>query len=203
MEQRSAVILLYSASPRRKELLEKAGLSLRIRPVDADEEPHPGLSPPQVVRDIAERKLQIGLSTFPPAGQEWALAADTLVEGPEGLLMGKPSDAGEAMDMIRALSGNRHQVHTGYALRVPEAPGSSAVIRSGVHSTVVFFRTLSEFEMQSYVASGEWNGAAGAYRIQDRGEILVSRIEGLRSTVAGLPLGPLYGILSELSYPFS
>ncbi len=196
-------IVLYSASPRRKELLERAGLPFTVRPVDADESIPSGLDAPEVVTTIALRKLQAGLALPMPRSslqkRSWGLAADTLVEGPNGLL-GKPADAVMAVEMIQTLSGVSHQVHSGFAISAPDKSGS-VQIRTGVHSTVVVFRELSEKEIQNYVATGEWQGAAGAYRIQELGEILVDRIDGLWSTIVGLPLGPLYGILSELSYP--
>ncbi len=193
-------LTLFSASPRRRELLERWGLPFRVVPVDADESVPRGVPPYEVVQAIALRKLHAGMKTsgFSPE-TDWGLAADTLVEGPGGLL-GKPAGRDEALEMLTALSGREHRVHSGFAVYAP-APPDAMTVRTGFHSTTVVFRALSTGEIHRYVATGEWEGAAGAYRIQQKGELLVEEIRGLWSTIVGLPLAPLYGILSELSYP--
>ena len=192
-------IILFSASPRRRELLERAGLPFRVEPTDADESIPPGLSSGEVVRAIAMRKLEAGLGRREGQSGIWGLAADTLVEGPDGLL-GKPADADHAAGMIESLSGRNHFVHSGIAVAAPGG-ADGARLRTDVHTTTVRFRRLSSREIADYVATGEWEGAAGGYRIQQKGELLVEEIRGLWSTIVGLPLPSLYGILSELSYP--
>ena len=192
-------IILFSASPRRRELLERAGLPFRVEPTDTDESIPPGLAPGDVVQAIALRKLRVGLDRRTRENGVWGLAADTLVEGPHGLL-GKPADAAEAFRMVESLSGKEHFVHSGIAVAAP-SDTDNPEIRTDGHTTTVRFRTLSSGEISDYIATGEWEGAAGGYRIQQKGEFLVEEIRGLWSTVVGLPLPSLYGILCELSYP--
>jgi septum formation protein len=197
---------LYSTSPRRRELLERLGIPHIVIPVDVDESITERIPAQEVVVEIAVRKLQAGLAGDSSRRTAWGLAADTLVEGPSGLL-GKPEDSAAAAAMLRSLSGITHEVHTGIAVFTPLSPDSirgsaKKGICSLVHSTKVTFRQLSEQDIAAYIRCGEWQGVAGAYRIQDRGASLVERIDGLWSTVVGLPLSPLYGILSAMSYPF-
>ena len=193
------VIRLYSSSPRRRELMEQIGLPFEVHPVEADESISPGLESAEVVEDIAMRKLQAGMAEILPGESVWGLAADTLVEGPNGL-MGKPSSREDAARMLRSLSGCIHTVHSGIAVHSSGIPGPLN-IRTTVHSTQVYLRRLEESDIRDYLDTGEWQEVAGAYRIQGRGAVLIDRIDGLWSTVVGLPLGPLYGILSGLSYP--
>ena len=200
MPNRRPVVNLYSGSPRRRELLESVGLPFAVRPADADETADQRLSPPEVVTDIARRKLAAGLAEHDPEKRSWGLAADTLVEGPAGLL-GKPADESHAREMIRSLSGVPHRVHSGFVVHRPAGSWGPNRIESGCHSTMVRFRPLSEDDVEAYLAAGEWRDVAGAYRIQGRGAMLVEAIEGLWSTVVGLPLAPLFGILTEMSYP--
>jgi septum formation protein len=197
---------LYSTSPRRRELLNSLGIPHIVIPVDVDESITERFPAQEVVVEIAVRKLEAGLAGEPSRTTVWGLAADTLVEGPSGLL-GKPENSAAAAAMLRSLSGITHEVHTGIAVYTPLSAdsikgGAKKGICSLVHSTKVTFRRLSEQDIAAYIRCGEWHGVAGAYRIQDRGASLVERIEGLWSTVVGLPLSPLYGILSAMSYPF-
>ena len=189
-------ITLFSASPRRRELLGSVGIPCRAVPVDAGETPPPGLEPGPVVEALALRKLEAGLSrtTRRPG---WSLAADTLV-AVDGRVLGKPGDREEARRMLESLSGRTHGVFTGLA--VNRGAGDATV--SAWSRTAVTFRALDPAEIASYLDAGEWRGAAGAYRVQERGAFLVEGISGEWSTVVGLPLGTLYGILTRMSYPF-
>ena len=175
--------------------MDRLGLPYDVFPVNADETIPADESPDDAATVIALRKLDVGLLRNARGAASWGIAADTLVEGPAGLL-GKPAGAEEAVVMISALSGRTHAVHTSVAVH---APGGE--IRSVRHTTKVTFRMLSAREVDAYVRTGEWQGAAGGYRIQGVGAVLVERIDGLWSTVVGLPLGPLFGILSGMSYP--
>ena len=193
-------LYLYSASPRRGALLKRIGIKYSSFPVDADESIPDGYSSDEIVLRIAMRKLSAGIAAEASHSEVWGLAADTLVEGPDGLL-GKPENKDEAVDMLRSLSGICHMVHTGIAVYSPTGIPDGE-IRSQAQTTMVEFRNLSEQEIDDYIEYGEWKGVAGAYRIQERGSTLVKRIDGLWSTVVGLPLSTLYGILSAMSYPF-
>ncbi|RKX78710.1 MAG: septum formation protein Maf [Spirochaetes bacterium] len=206
MEKQVAVLkgppklYLYSASPRRGELLRRIGIDFIPFPVVADESIPGDRSSDEIVSIIAKRKLEAGIQAHPSHGDYWGLAADTLVQGPEGL-MGKPETAEDAASMLQLLSGITHRVYTGIAVYSPEKE-AEIQIRSISHATTVEFRKLSEKDIKNYILTGEWKGVAGAYRIQERGATLVDRINGLWSTVVGLPLSPLYGILTAMSYPF-
>jgi septum formation protein len=193
-------LFLYSASPRRAALLESAGMNFEVYSVDTDESIEPGISPEHAVFTLAERKLKAGLNADNSHSGYWGLAADTMVEGPRGLL-GKPGDIREAESMLESLSGLVHKVHTGIAVYSPLLPEGEN-ISTLVHSTLVEFRNLSSRDIADYLKSGEWEGVAGAYRIQQQGAFLIKNINGLWSTVVGLPLSPLYGILTAMSYPF-
>jgi len=186
--------------------LDRLGIPHVVIPVEADESVTERLPAQEVVVEIAIRKLEAGLAGGPSRSTVWGLAADTLVESPSGLL-GKPEDSPAAAAMLRSLSGITHEVHTGIAVYTPLSADSKKgnakkSICSLVHSTKVTFRQLSEQDIATYIRGGEWEGVAGAYRIQERGASLVEKIDGLWSTVVGLPLSPLYGILSAMSYPF-
>jgi len=194
------LLYLYSASPRRRDLLESTGIAFKSFPVDVNEYVEPDISPEEAVLKLAGKKLSAGIDVDNAHKGFWGLAADTLVEGTEGLL-GKPSDETEAESMIRCLSGTVHTVHTGIAVYSPHRPEEKN-ISTLVHSTRVEFRNLGSREIRNYLKTGEWKGAAGGYRIQEKGAFLIHSINGLWSTVVGLPLSPLYGILTAMSYPF-
>jgi septum formation protein len=197
----SKPILLYSGSPRRAELLAQLGIDFEPAPFDTDESIPPSGSAAEIVSAIAEDKLRAGVLSHPEGLERWGIAADTLVESRSGLF-GKPGSREEAAAMLAELSGCAHQVHTGISVHAPLLGNHIGLVQTETHSTKVFFKSLSAREISDYLESGEWNGVAGSYRIQGRGAVLVERIEGLWSTVVGLPLSPLYGILTAMSFPF-
>ena len=157
--------------------------------------------PAQVVTALAIRKAEAVRSRLAPsaapAPAAWVLGADTEVEV-GGVLLGKPLTGTEARGMIARLSGVTHRVHTGIAL----IPGLDAASEALAVVTSVTFSRLSEAEIDWYVSTGEWDGAAGAYRIQERGAFLVRSIEGSYSNVVGLPLEAFYGMLMSHHYYF-
>jgi len=174
-----ARLILASASPRRKELLEQLGISdFVVRPAPAEIEPE-GLPPGETVQATALAKGQAVAEMAAPG--ELVLAADTEVYF-EGKLLGKPKDEADAMAMLRRLSGAKHTVYTGIALIL------DGVVRTDVEVTDVYFRTLTEEEIRAYVATGEPMDKAGAYGIQGRAAHFVRRIEGDVYNVIGLPL---------------
>lgn len=182
-----AKLILGSASPRRSELCSLAGLEFTVRVADCDEQISSALPSVEAVVHLAARKARAveGLirseSPFHQVYFPWILSADTLVEV-EGKALGKPEDPGDAIRMLRMLSGRPHYVHTGVAL---VAEGK---LYTAVDSTAVVFRTLSEDEIWGYVASGEPLDKAGAYAIQGLGGALVESIDGRFDTVVGLPM---------------
>jgi len=182
-------IILASNSPRRRELLEQIGLSFTIAPGDVDERIHSGEAP----RDYAERlALEKAYSAAERAGEGVVIAADTIVVV-GGTILGKPADAEDARCMLTQLSGREHEVVTGLA--VMDAASHRSSVRTAI--TKVWFRTLLEQEINAYIATREPLDKAGAYGIQERGALLVERIEGCYSNVVGLPLSLLGEMLRE------
>lgn len=172
-------IVLASASPRRRELLDQIGMTYRVCPVDVDESPLAGETPAAYVRRVAAEKslaclLREGRSDVP------VLAADTAVVL-HGRIMGKPKDRQDGLAMLRALSGQTHQVYSAVSLR-GERHGEALSV------TEVSFRALAEREIEAYWQSGEPADKAGGYAIQGFGGIFVSAIRGSFSGVVGLPL---------------
>ena len=187
-------LYLASRSPRRWELLERAGLVPRRVPAEADERPHPGEPPERLARRLAEAKGRDALarlSAGAPAGI--VLAADTVV-ALDGESLGKPADPGEAQAMLRRLSGRTHRVITGVFLARTDDGRSVCEVAT----TSVSFVALDEPRIRDYVATGEPLDKAGAYGIQGRGALLVAGIAGSFSNVVGLPLERLPGWLAEI-----
>ena len=179
-------LVLASRSPRRAELLEAAGYAFTVRAADIDETPFPGEGPRDYVLRIAEEKARAVASTE----SETVLAADTsVVLGPE--IMGKPSDPADAVRMLRALSGQKHEVLTGICLK-----RGARVVRD-LAATAVWFAPLSEDEIGSYVESGEPMDKAGAYGIQGLASRFIERIDGSYTNVVGLPVALVYRRLRE------
>lgn len=183
-------ILLASASPRRKELLQKAGIPFDAVPSNAEELPPEGVSPEELVKENALRKAKEVSSRFPG---RLVLGADTLVAVGDRVL-GKPKDREDAKAMLRSLSGRAHRVLTGVAL----TDGSRT--QAETEETVVFFRELPEALIESYVSTGECDDKAGAYGIQGRGCILAERIEGDYCCVVGLPMCRVHRMLERFCY---
>ena len=182
-------IILASNSPRRKGLLTQIGLSFTVAPADVDESVLPGESPEAYAVRVALDKARIAAER---AGEGIVIAADTIVVAGDAIL-GKPSGPADARRMLSVLSGRGHEVITGLAV-VDAATGRFTVRTS---ATQVWFRDLSDREIESYVATGEPLDKAGAYGIQERGALLVERIEGCYSNVVGLPLSLLGEMLRE------
>ena len=134
---------------------------------------------------------------FKTESPRWVLGLDTVVEV-DGKVLGKPAGPAEAESMLRLLSGRVHNVFTGIALLVERG----RPIEQEVVQTEVKFRQLAESELHFYLDSGEWAGAAGGYRIQERGAFFVEWIRGSYSNVVGLPLEAFYGILVRNEYQF-
>lgn len=180
-------LFLASASPRRVAMLGEAGLRPIPRPSGILEIPRPGESPADHVLRLAEEK---GLHAVRVLREEdesgVVLAADTAVVL-DGEILGKPADAGDALRMLRLLSGRTHRVLTGVFLaRFPGGGSARAVVE-----TLVTFRAYDESEARRYVETGEPLDKAGAYGIQGAGAALVLAVSGSYSNVVGLPMEAL------------
>lgn len=184
-------LILASNSPRRRELLEKAGLRFEIHGVDLDESPRRGEPAADYVKRLAREKA-LAAAQHAPAGS-LVLGADTVVVA-AGQLLGKPKDAADAARMLRVLSGGTHYVVTGVC--VVRAPADVEALQQ--ESTVVRFKPLAEATIQQYVESGEPMGKAGAYAIQGLASKFVERVDGDLDNVIGLPVASVKRILDGI-----
>jgi septum formation protein len=179
------MLVLASASPRRRELLTQAGFTFEVRPAHIPEDPTPNEDPIAYVVRLAREKAQAvfdQLSANPETAADLAvLGADTTVTL-DNHILGKPEDAADAARMLRLLSGRTHRVITGVAL----VTANSAEVAAEV--TAVRFLTLSDEEIEAYIATGEPMDKAGAYAIQGRAARWIPRIEGCYFNVVGLPI---------------
>ena len=195
-------ILLASNSPRRRELLENAGIPFDVLATNVDETRWNNLQPADRVLALAEDKARAADALSQPPSQRLVLAADTLVcvpdehsdGGEQGL--GKPKDLADAQRMIRLLAGKSHMVRTGIALL---DRSSGDILKSRSDSKVVF-APMSDSDIDAYLGSAEWIGVAGAYRIQGLAAFFIDRLEGLWTGVVGLPMRELYVILLSAGF---
>ena len=198
-------IVLASGSPRRRELLERAGVTFRVHPVDADETLSPELEEdaPEAVKRLAERKAKAAVEELVTSDYDGTLAvigSDTMVVF-RGEIFGKPKDRADAERMLRALSGHGHDVHTAVSVWLVHAPAGqdvSLMYRTFVDTTYVYFRDISDDELQSYIDSGDPFDKAGAYGIQSGAGRFVDHIEGSLDTVIGLPVERLKSEFPDL-----
>lgn len=186
-------LILASASPRRKELLEKIGLPFTVQPAKGEER-ITQKSPADVVMELSRQKAEEVAAQ--QTGPCIILGADTVVAKGEKI-MGKPKDAADAKQMLRSIADDCHQVYTGVTL-----------IRTGAHpqsvtfqeKTDVFLYPISDAELDAYIASGDPMDKAGAYGIQGDFAIYVKRIAGDYYNVVGLPIGRVYQELKRMLF---
>ena len=197
-------VYLASKSPRRQELLRQIGVDFTPllmreaagRPRDIVEIPRADELPLEYVKRLARAKASVGWQVMGKRGlaPKPMLGADTEVVQ-DGTVLGKPSDAAGAVEMLRRLSGQTHQVSTAVAVRWNKE------IDIVVSSSRVAFRALTDDEIERYVATGEPFDKAGAYAIQGRGAAFVSHLEGSYSGVMGLPLFETAELLAKIGFP--
>jgi septum formation protein len=188
-------VILASQSPRRRELLALIGVRHEVRPADIDESQLPDEPPVPHCERLAREKAHKLAVQHPDAV---VVAADTIVVL-DGELLGKPTDAADALRTLTRLAGRTHTVHTAIAV----ARDGRTV--SAVESVAVTFRVMSPEEIAGYVATGEPMDKAGAYGIQGYGATIVERIEGDYFSVMGLGLRRLVALLERvgLRYDFA
>ena len=196
------MLVLASASPRRRELLAQAGFSFEVHPAHIPEDPNPNEDPTSYVTRIAREKAQAVFAQLsapkgcPPTSAPGlaVLGADTTVTL-DNRILGKPSDPADAARILRLLSGRTHRVITGVALVTANSTEVAAEV------TAVHFLTLSDEEIASYIATGEPMDKAGAYAIQGRAARWISRIKGDYFNVVGLPLVLVSALLESGQIP--
>lgn len=182
-------VILASASPRRLALLQQIGIEAKVCPADFDEVSGSAVQAEDVVLANAIGKckavVKIKGDCLP------VIAADTVVVA-EGVILGKPQNEEDAVEMLKQLSGKTHKVMTGIAVSY------AGEMLAEVCETEVVFRELTDEEIKKYVATGEPLDKAGAYGIQGMGAVLVEKINGCYNNVVGLPLTRLQLILAKL-----
>ena len=182
-------LILASASPRRRELLEQAGFTFEVHPAHVNEDPSPNEDPITYVVRLARDKAQT-IFTELNDSEAIVLGADTTVTL-NGHILAKPEDASDAARMLRMLSGRTHRVITGVA--VATAIGTEVA----AEATGVQFVTLSDEEIAAYIATGEPMDKAGAYGIQGLAAKWIPRVEGCYFNVVGLPLALVSSMLEQ------
>lgn len=187
-------LILGSASPRRKELLELLGIPFSIRAGHIDEAPLAGEAPATYVDRMAIEKARHVQQVLDAPQATWVLGADTTVVH-DGLILGKPLDQADATRMLRALSGTDHEVLTAVALCSPDG-----LVRHRQSATRVWFHPLSDEDITAYWATGEPADKAGSYGIQGAGARFVQRIEGNYHAVMGLPIDLTAQLLQEAGF---
>lgn len=185
--------ILASASPRRKDILTHLGLSLTIITSSADENIAP-CAPEQMVQELAKRKtLAVYDSLVKPLPPHTVIiGADTLVQAPDGEILGKPKHRDDAKRMLRSLSGREHRVLSGICIC-----NENGTYATACETTRVVFSTLSDSVIDAYVAGGECDDKAGAYGVQDTAALWISAIHGDYFNVVGLPVHRLETLLGE------
>ncbi len=187
-------LLLASQSPRRRELLSALGIPFTVDSAPTDETLPDGVHPRDGVVTLAIRKGEAALALCDE--DTWILSSDTLVEA-DGVALGKPTDAADAVRMLKQLSGRTHRVHTGVAVRRGEQ------VAADVATTAVTFSPLTDEQIAAYVASGEPMDKAGAYGIQGAAGAFVCALDGDRDTVIGLSMTLVKRLLIQAGYPLT
>lgn len=185
---RQTLLILASASPRRRAMLALLIDDFEVMPADIDEEPLADEKPDALVHRLAQAKMR-AVATKAPG--RFVLGSDTEVVL-DGRCLGKPRDAGHARAMLRALSGREHEVLSGVALGLPDGQVLHDLARSQVR-----FDALSDEWIEAYVASGEPMDKAGAYALQGGAAACISQLEGSDSAVIGLPLQRTARLLAQ------
>ena len=190
------MLYLASGSPRRRELLTQIGVPFQLLKVNVDESLRLGEAPLEYVQRLAAEKARAGFEVVLHDGLASApvLGADTSVVI-DGMILGKPANRRESIDILLALSGRSHDVITAIALATPLG------VKVTHSRTEVNFRTISEEEAGAYWDTGEPADKAGAYGIQGLGAVFVERIKGSYTGVVGLPLFETARLLQEAGVP--
>lgn len=185
-------IILASASPRRKELLEQIGLEFQIK-ISAVAEKITKTNPAEIVEELSCQKAEAVLKSLPADQEVLVIGADTIVASGKWIL-GKPTGMKEAVEMLSYLQGQSHEVYTGVTLLHRKAAEEGGTVEKKIfhEATKVHFYPMTEKEISEYVSTNDCMDKAGAYGIQGFCARYISGIEGDYNNVVGLPVGRLY-----------
>ena len=185
-------LLLASTSSARRALMTGLGVPFRAVAPEVEEVVAPGTPPSHAVALLAERKARAVYARSP---RSLIIGSDQLVSL-DGLALGKPRDAAAARDQLASLRGKTHDIFTGVTV---VGPGFEVTEVDSARLTVL---PLTDAELDGYVATGEWEGCAGGYRVEGRGQCLFQRIEGDRAAIQGLPMQRVTRLLREAGVQF-
>lgn len=185
-------LILASASPQRKVLLEGLGFPFEIHPSSVDEDAHPERDPGPRAQVLAEEKARNVAKSHPG---RWIIGCDTLVVSPSGELHEKPKHPEEARKMLQSQSGGTCIVHSGLCILTPSGTASA-----DLSSTLVTFAQLTAQDIDWWISTGLWQGRSGAFQIDGLGQLLIKRIDGDWTGVVGLPVFLLGRLLREAGY---
>ncbi len=189
-------IILASSSPRRQEILKLLNIPFKVVMPEIDESQPDDVTTEKLPEYLATRKVD-AVARSMPAGSElpWILGADTLIEL-DGKIYGKPRDQEQAVQFLQELQGKTHRVMTGLALY----NGTLHFVSTRTVISQVTFAPMTREEIDWYIGTGDWHGAAGGYRIQGLASCFIKTITGTNSAVVGLPIFELYDMLKEQGY---
>lgn len=189
-------LFLASQSPRRRELLKKAGITFSVASVEVSEIPDKNINANEQILDIARRKAEASLLDLSQRekGPFLVLSADTEVVL-DNELLGKPKSPEHAAETLKRLSGQKHEVITAVVLK--HSP--SGIELNHIETTIIVFKNLSDQDIASYVSTGEPMDKAGSYGIQGLGGQFVEKINGDFENVVGLPTSVVHSLLSKIS----
>lgn len=189
-------IILASSSPRRQEILKMLDIPFQVILPNIDETLTSSVDTEDIPELLAREKVSAVIHSLPSQQEiQWVLGADTVIVK-NGRIFGKPQSADEAAEFLKEFQGSTHTVITAVVLY----NGKQKSTTSRVAKTRVTFAPMTDDEIQWYLESGEWHGAAGGYRIQSLASIFIEKIEGSQSCVTGLPIHELYDMLKEQNY---
>ena len=195
----SSSLILGSTSPRRKELLQKAGILFTVAAPDIDETPLKKESPQKMVQRLSLEKAKEVVRLVNQEKDFFVLSADTTVVSDRGKNLGKPTDRADALKMLKSLQGRSHFVFTAYAiLKIKDGKIVKKV--SKLVKTTVTFRKMDVKELNAYLDLGESMDKAGAYGAQAAGMMLISKINGSYTSVIGLPLSEVLSDLKKIGF---
>ena len=192
-------IILASSSPRRQEILKLLNIPYKVIQPQCSEDLPEDIEIEKIPEFLATKKVDSVVRSLPPENEyPWILGADTIVVCGKKIY-GKPENKEQAFQFLKELQGKSHKVLTGIALY----NGTLHFVSNRTAVTKVTFAPMDDEEINKYLSTGEWHGAAGGYRIQGLASCYISKIEGTDSNVVGLPIFELYDMLKEQNYQFN